>query len=175
MNDSVKQLPFHFESIAKLNAPAETIFSHLVDHQRLSAHMSQSSWMMAGAHMNIELDAAQGHALGSKIRLSGRVLGIPLVVEEAVTDYAPPLRKSWLTTDEPKLLVIGHYRMGFEIAPQGNVSQLRIFIDYALPEYFPERWLGRIFGSWYARWCTLKMVKDAEKFFEANNHSVTKG
>lgn len=165
MNEVVKNLPFHFESSAKLNAPAAAVFLHLDDHQRLSAHMSQSSWMMAGSRMKIELDAAQGRALGSKIRLSGRALGIPLAVEEAVADYTPPLRKSWITTVEPKLLVIGHYRMGFEITPQGNASQLRIFIDYALPESYPARWLGRVFGSWYARWCTLSMVSDAEKSF----------
>ncbi|MGC2048244.1 MAG: SRPBCC family protein [Gallionella sp.] len=165
MNESVKNLPFHFESSTMLKAPAGTVFSHLDDHRRLSEHMSQSSWMIAGAQMKIEMDAAQGHAVGSRIRLVGRVLGILLSVEEIVTDYAPPLRKSWLTTDEPKLLVIGRYRMGFEITPQGNASQLRIFIDYALPDSMPARWLGRMFGNWYARWCTLRMIGDAGKYF----------
>lgn len=163
MDESVKDLPFHFESCVKLNAPAETVFSHLDDHQRLSAHMRQSSWMMAGAHMRIDVDALQGHAAGSKICLSGRVLGIPLAVEKVVTDYAPPLRKSWITTDAPKLLVIGHYRMGFEVTPQGSSAQLRIFIDYALPESLPARWLGRMLCHLYARWCTLRMISDAEK------------
>lgn len=165
MNVAVKNLPFHFENRVKLNAPAAAVFLHLDDHQRLSAHMSQSSWMMAGSRMKIELDAAQGRAPGSIIRLRGRVLGIPLAVEEAVTDYTPPLRKYWITTDAPKLLVIGHYRMGFEITPQGNASQLRIIIDYALPESYPAKWLGRVFGKWYARWCTLSMAGDAEKHF----------
>lgn len=165
MNEIVKDLPFHFESCVLLNAPAEIVFSHLADHRRLSAHMSQPSWMMAGAQMRIDLDALQGHAIGSKISLSGRVLGIPLAVEEVVTAYNPPLRKFWETTGAPKLLVIGHYRMGYEIMPQGSSSQLRIFIDYALPELLPARWLGRMFGSWYARWCTLSMVSDAEKYF----------
>lgn len=165
MNDAVRALPFHFVSSIVLNATAEVVFSNLDDHQRLSAHMSQSSWMMAGAHMGIELDAAQGHALGSKMRMSGRVLGIPLVVEEIVTDYAPPLRKYWQTTDEPRLLVIGYYQMGFEITPQGSISQLRIFIDYALPKSMPERWLGKVFGGLYARWCVRHMVGDAEKYF----------
>lgn len=163
MNGIVKDLPFHFESSVILNAPAETVFSRLDDHQRLSAHMSQPSWMMVGARMRIELDASQGHTLGSRIRLGGHVLGIPLAVEEVVTHYSPPLRKLWETTGKPKLLVIGHYRMSFEITPQGNSSRLRIFIDYALPESLPARWLGRMFGSWYARWCTRRMVGDVEK------------
>lgn len=164
MDERFKDLPFHFESYAKLDVPAETVFSHLDDHQRLSAHMSQRSWMMAGGRMELVLDAAQGRALGSKIRLSGRVLGIPLEVEEVVTDYSPPLRKYWETTGTPKLLVIGHYRMGFEITPQGGSCQLRIFIDYVLPESIPGYWLGRMFGSMYARWCTKSMVSDVEKY-----------
>lgn len=165
MNDTSKDLPFHFESGVTLNVPAGMVFSHLDDHQRLSAHMSQPSWMMVGARMKIELDASQGHTLGSRIRLGGHVLGIPLAVEEIVTHYSPPLRKVWETTDTPNLLVIGHYRMGFEITPQGNSSELRIFIDYALPESLPARWLGRMLGGWYARWCTRRMVSDVEKHF----------
>lgn len=64
MNEIVKDLPFHFESSAALNAPAETVFLHLDDHQRLSAHVSQSSWMMAGGRMKLEMDDSQGHAMG---------------------------------------------------------------------------------------------------------------
>ena len=165
MNEAVKDLPFHFESCAILNAPAETVFLHLDDHKRLSAHMGQRSWMMAGARMEIGLDVLQGHAVGSKIHLNGRVLGIPLAVEEVIIEYRPPLLKLWKTTGTPKLLVIGHYRMGFEITPQGRVSQLRVFIDYALPESLLASWFGRMFGSLYARWCTQQMVGDAEKCF----------
>lgn len=115
--------------------------------------------------MRLEIDEAQGRATGSRIRLSGRVLGITLEVEEIVTDYLPPLHKRWETIGAPKLLVIGNYSMGFEIVPQGNSSRLRIFIDYALPESLPAHWLGRVFGGWYARWCTQRMVGDVEKYF----------
>lgn len=163
MDNETKNLPFHFESCAKLNATAETVFSLLDDHKRLSSHMSQSSWMMAGSSMSIELDALQGHAVGSHIRLSGRVLGIPLAVDEVVTVYSPPLRKHWETVGTPRLLVIDHYRMGFEITPQGSGSKLCIFIDYALPESALACLLGKLFSSLYARWCTRRMVSDAEK------------
>lgn len=121
--------------------------------------------MMAGSRMEIELDAFEGRAVGSRIRLSGRVLGLPLSVEEVVTDHTPPLRKVWETTGTPHLLVIGHYRMGYEITPQGDSLQLRVFIDYALPDSPPARWLGQIFGNFYARWCTRRMANDAAKHF----------
>ena len=157
--------PFHLESKREVHAPADAIFSYLDDHTRLAAHMSQSSWMMAGSRMGIELDEFAGRRVGSRIRLSGRVLGIPLSVEEAVTERHPPLRKIWQTTGVPRLLVIGHYRMGFEITPHDASSLLRVFIDYALPEAPFARWLGRVFGSSYARWCTESMAEDAAKHF----------
>ena len=72
-------LPFHCESIRDVPAPADLLFSYLDDHTQLAAHMSKSSWMMLGSRMAVEVDAAEGRAIGSHIRLSGRVLGIPIV------------------------------------------------------------------------------------------------
>jgi hypothetical protein len=88
-----------------------------------------------------------------------------LAVEEMVTERTPPHRKVWETLGSPKLIVIGHYRMGFELTPEGQTSRLRVFIDYALPERASARWLGRLFGRYYARWCTQQMVDDAIKYF----------
>ena len=117
--------------------------------------------------METELDAGRGQKVGSRIRLSGRVFGVELSVEEIVVEREPPRRKVWATTGVPRLLVIGQYRMGFELSPQGNGSMLRVFIEYALPERAPARWLGRLFGRYYARWCTQQMVDDAVEHFEA--------
>jgi hypothetical protein len=105
--------PFHFESKVEVNASADAVFLFLDDPKRLSAHMSKSSWMMAGSRMLIELDAAEGRSVGSTIRLSGGMLSISIGVEEAVTERTPPLRKVWETKGAPRLLVIGHYRMGY--------------------------------------------------------------
>ena len=116
--------------------------------------------------METELDEGRGQKVGSRIRLSGRVFGVALSVEEIVVERDPPHRKVWATTGAPKLLVIGHYRMGFELSPQGNGSMLRVFIEYALPARGLARWLGRLFGRYYARWCTQQMVDDAVKHFE---------
>ena len=164
-NDRSSALPFHFECNVLVNASAEAVFSRLDDPRLLSAHMSGSSWMMAGSRMALELDASQGRAVGASIRMGGRVLGIALSLEEIVTERNPPRRKVWETTGVPRLLVIGHYRMGFDLGPQGNSSLLRVFIDYALPEAGPSRWLGRMFGGYYARWCTERMAGDAEAHF----------
>ena len=155
----------HYEYKSDVPAPAEAVFAYADDQSRLSSHMSESSWKMGGGKMTIESDEARGQAVGSKIRLSGRVLGINLLVEEIVTERAAPLRKVWETIGQPKLLIIGHYRMGFEIAPRDRRSLFRVFIDYELPESGLARWLGILFGRFYARWCTKQMVNDAARHF----------
>jgi hypothetical protein len=154
-----------YECSALVRAPAERVFAHVDDHARLSSHMGKSSWMLGGGRMDLELDADRGKKVGSRIRLAGRVFGSELSVEEIVTERSPPLRKVWETTGSPKLLVVDSYRMGFEISPQKNDSMLRVFIEYSLPARAPARWLGRVFGGYYARWCARRMVDDAVHAF----------
>jgi hypothetical protein len=117
--------------------------------------------MMAGSRMSVETDAGRGRAVGSTIRLHGRVLGMRLELEEAITEREPPLRKIWETIAEPRLLVIGSYRMGFDITPEMDGCTLRVFLDYARPRSGLSRWLGTLFGGAYARWCTRRMVNEA--------------
>jgi hypothetical protein len=166
-------LPYsrHYESSALVHASAEELFDYVDDYARLSAHMNQSSWMMGGGRMKTEVDHGGGRDVGSRIRMSGRVFGLPLSLEEAVTERVPPRRKVWETIGRPKLLVIGNYRMGFEIEPEGAGSTLRVFIDYELPAAPPARWLGSLFSRYYAAWCTRRMVSDAVTRFAGSNHA----
>lgn len=122
--------------------------------------------------MEIVLDQERGQNVGSRVRVAGRVFGLKLSVDEVVTERNPPFRKVWETTGTPKLLVIGPYRMGFEIVPQESGSVLRVFIDYALPDRGLARWLGYLFGGSYTRWCTRRMVNDAAKHFSASPAST---
>ena len=161
----MSMLTRHHESSAFVPAPVEKVFGYVDDHRRLSSHMSKSSWMTGGGRMEIGLDDSRGQSVGARLRLSGRAFGVPLSLEEIVTEREPPRRKVWETTGAPKLLVIGAYRMGFELTPQGNGSVLRVYIDYALPEQAPQRWLGSLFAKSYARWCTGQMVRDAVEHF----------
>ena len=69
------------------------------------------------------------------------------------------------SAQEEALLVIGPYRMAFEITTKEDASLVSVFIDYALPESGLARWLGRMLGAWYARWCTRRMANDAVAHF----------
>jgi hypothetical protein len=161
-----RKLPHHTESTGLVAATADRVFAHLDDHTRLSAHMTRRSWMMAGSRMEIHLDAAGGRAVGSHIRLDGRVLGVRLEVEEVVTERESPRRKVWVTVGTPRLVAIGPYRMGFSLEPvhAGRVK-LTVFLDYGPPTQRLSRLLGWPFGHAYARWCTARMVADAQSVF----------
>lgn len=111
--------------------------------------------------MTIDLDDGRGQQIGSRIRLGGRLFGLDLHVETRVIERDPPVRKVWETVSEPRLLVIGRYRMGFEsIAAQGG-RQLKVFIEYDDPRSGMSRVLGKLLGAAYARWCVRRMVEDA--------------
>ena len=165
--------PIHHQSQVDIDIDAASLFALLDDHRRLTGHMEKPSLMMAGAVMHTETDALEGQAVGSVIRISGRVLGLGLAVEEVVTERAPPSHKTWETRGEPRLLVIGAYRMGFTISPSAGRTRLVVFIDYQLPPHGLANVLGRLlplalgivggtFGRAYAGWCTQRMTSDAQ-------------
>ncbi|THK39177.1 SRPBCC family protein [Ensifer sp. MPMI2T] len=149
------------QAFATARASAETIFDYLDDPTRLGSHMQKSSMMMLGGRMSYEFDEARGRAVGSLVRMEGKVLGLRLSVEEVIVERHPPRRKTWETLGQPNLLVVGGYRMGFEIAASGQFCRLRVFIDYDYPNSVAGRMLGALFGPIYARWCVNRMAKDA--------------
>ena len=156
--------PHHFDFAALVEASAEQLFAELDDQERLSAHMMKSSAMMGGSMMRFEFDERRGRAVGSRMRLFGKVLGFSLEVIEAVTEREPPRRKMWETIGEPRLLVIGAYRMGFAIEPGDRGCRLNVFIDYELPRGL-WRIAGTLFGGLYARWCARNMAEGAAEHF----------
>ena len=156
--------PHHFETRVFVAASPDKLFAALDDQERLSAHMMKSSAMMAGSTMQFEFDERRGRAIGSRMRLYGNVLGVPLEVIEVVSERQPPRRKVWETTGKPHLLVIGPYRMGFDIELEGGGSRLTVFIDYDDPDG-AWRVAGKLFGGMYARWCTRNMAGAAADSF----------
>ena len=155
----------HAEHVEIINGSVERVFDWLDDQTRLSKHMEQRSWRMGWGKMEIELDGQRGRAAGSHIVLHGRVLGIRLYLDEVVIQHERPHSKSWETVGAPRLLVIGPYRMGFELEPVGTAARLRVEIAYRLPERGISWLLGQLCGRWYAQWCVKKMAQDARESF----------
>lgn len=157
-------LPLRCEAAAFVPAPPTLVFERLDDHTRLGEHMGRPSAMMGGGSMTYEFDALRGQAVGSHIRMGGEAFGIRVFVDEVVTVRDPPRRKVWRTTGEPILIIMGAYEMGFEISEEGAGSNLRVWVDYALPV---RGWARRtpVLARLYGRWCVRRMVSDAIRHF----------
>ena len=155
------QFAFHEESSGFVAEKPDRVFAALDDHKRLAAHMSKPSWRMGWATMQIIVEPGRPQGVGSRIALRGRVFGVRLSVDEVVTRYEPPSLKEWQTTEPPRLLVIGHYRMAFRTSPERDGTLLTVTIDYNSPTSIVPRILAALFGRVYARWCTRQMVSDA--------------
>ena len=157
-----------YSNAAALKASAEDVFAFADDFTKFSSHMDTSSLMMMGSSMQTSLDEGRGQVVGSLVRMTGRMLGIDLALEEVVQVREPPRRKEWETVGHPRLLVIAGYRLGFDIAPAGEYANLRIFIGYNLPSSPGLRLLGYVFGPLYARWCVRQMVEGARNNFKGS-------
>ena len=164
------EFPHHFETMVDVPAAPPELFENVDDHERLAEHMTGSSMMMGGSKMSFSYDAGGGKAVGSRIRMTGSILGLSIELEEVIVERVPPFRKTWETIGEPRLLVIGGYRMGFEIAPQAEESRLKVFIDWREPPP-PWRWLGRLFGRAYAKWCAESMASGTATLFTSGRAS----
>ena len=85
----------HAESRGQVQGSAERVFEHLDNHARLAAHMNLRSWRTGWSRMGLSLDEQAGRALGSRIHLEGRVLGVHLSLDGLVIEHIPPVRKDW--------------------------------------------------------------------------------
>ncbi|MBD9638734.1 SRPBCC family protein [Ensifer sp. ENS07] len=153
------------EAVADIAASPETLFDYLDDQATLGSHMQEPSMIMLGGRMSYSFDNSAGRAVGSHISMRGSVLGLELTVDEVIVEHRPPVSKVWETLGGPELLVIGAYRMGFEIHRSGGGSLLRVFINYDDPATVAGRIIGPLLGPIYARWCVTRMARDATSRF----------
>lgn len=159
---------FSMSAEASVRAAPQEVFALLDDPRRLGRHMETPSAMMLGGSMHTRPDERGGREVGSVIRVEGSVLGLRLSIVERITERDPPRRKVWETIEEPRLVVFGRYRLGFDIAPEGAGSRVRIFVDYDLPRGLAGRLLGSVGARAYARWCVERMLAEAGAAAPAN-------
>lgn len=151
-----------------LAGSAQDIFAIADEPTLLTRHMSRPTLMMGGGSMQCEVDVLAGKAVGSVIRLTGNAFGIRIAAEEIIEDRSVPDRKVWATIGTPQLVVVRDYRMGFEVADTADGCQLRVWIDYALPQSGGSYWLGRLLGPTFARWCVENMLYEVQSQHEGS-------
>ncbi len=155
----------HYEESTLIHASAKEVFAYADDHANFSAHMNKSSWMMGGGSMETIVDEARGQKAGSHITMQGKVLGVNLFLDEVITIHKPPHQKEWQTVGNINLIVIDHYKLGFEIEVKENQSKLKVYIDYNIPKTFITKILGQLFGGIYAKWCVRQMISGVDNHF----------
>lgn len=156
----------HYEDAVTLNINPETVFAYADDHGNFSSHMNKSSWIMGGGKMETKVDEGKGQKVGSHIRINGTVFGVDLFLDEVIIEHEPPKRKAWETVGDINLLVIDHYKLGFEIEPENTNSRFRVYIDYNLPQSARTRILGYLLGGMYAKWCVNQMINGVKEHFK---------
>lgn len=160
----------HAQSEALAATSVTDLFDLLDDPQRLGGHMERRFWRTLGTRMGYRFDARGGRAVGSRMSLEGDLWGWRVGVEQQVVAHDPPHRKAWETLGEPRLIVVGHYRMGFEIHPATAGSVVRVWLDYCIPSWRP-RAIARALAAGYASWCVRQMTRDAVRLADAVNGS----
>jgi hypothetical protein len=155
---AIKTYDRHAEDTVMVAGSVDAVFAVVDDPLKISTHMGRRTWMMAGSTMSTEVDELGGHAVGSRIRMTGRVIGIPVGLDQAITVREPPYTKQWATQGAPKLIVIGPYAIAVELEPHGQAASMRVALEYDLPAN--NRWIGHLFGRAYANWCIRQIVHD---------------
>lgn len=156
----------YYEETIHVDATPAEVFSYVDDFRNFSAHMNKSSVMMAGSKMKTILDRGMGQKVGSHVKMKGKVLGVPIYLDEVITERTESRKKVWETVGTPRLLVIGKYILGFEITPDSQGSKLKVFIHYAMPTGLAKI-LGLIVGNFYAKWCATQMTRGVTDHFQS--------
>ena len=149
-----------------LDASADEVFAFADDFTRLSSHMGQSSAMMMGSSMQTSFDESRGQAVGSHVRMTGKMLGIELFLDEVVREREPPRHKAWETVGTPRLLIIGGYRLGLISPRSANARSCR---SSSVTTCRPSRHsaCSAASSAVYAKWCVRQMVDGAAASFPA--------
>lgn len=162
MNKETKPCEEHYEDSIFIPAPAQDVFNYVDDHSKYYSHVMKFS-RMVGGRMDLQVDEGHGQSVGSPIRLSGKVLGKSLSLEEVITRREPPRTKTWKTVGTPKFLIVGQYQYNVQIEPQGNGSVLRVSFSSDPPK--ESGWLRRLFSKVYTKLCAREMIEVTRGYF----------
>lgn len=146
----------HFIESTIIQAPPEEVFKYIDDHEKYYSHVMSFSKILGG-NMNLEMDEQRGQAVGSRIRLAGKVFGKSLELEEVITKRQPPNTKVWETIGTPQFLIVGQYMYSVQIEPHNEGSTLTITFDSNPP--LGSSLIRRLFSDFYSKQCAREMVK----------------
>lgn len=156
--------PNRVERLVRVAAHPRFVFERLDDHRILAAHMERRSWRMGFGRVRLTVRESEPPGR-TTLSWRGSAFGLPIAVEEVVTERRSPQYKRWETVGPQRMWVLDAYRMGFWLAPHDSGCTVRLEIEYRLPDKGVERVLGRWLGHAYARSCLDRMIGDLRSAF----------
>lgn len=153
------------KSIIIHSTPAK-VFQQMDDFSKTGMHMSESSMMMMGSKLKLEQLSTNPTGVGASYRWHGKMMGMDIDFNEAVTKWQPPLLKQWETIGAAKIIIISWYRMWFEISLNANDTVAKISISYVPPKEWHYKILSFLFANWYCNWCLNNMLNDTKRNLE---------
>lgn len=155
----------HYKESVFIPASAGDVFNYIDDHSNYYSHVIKFAKLLGG-RMQLHFDESHGKSVGSHIRLSGKVFGKSLSLEEVVTKREPPHIKTWETVGAPDFLVVGKYQYNVGIEPQDKGCVLSVSFNFSPPE--KSGLVRRSLSNFYARICAREMVTVTHGYFPPN-------
>ena len=158
-----------FQKQIVISSTPEKVFSQMDDFSKTGMHMSQSSTMMMGSKLKLEMLSANPTGIGAKYRWYGKMLGMTIDINETVTKWQPPVFKEWETVGDAKIIIMSWYRMWFEIIPTEKGTIAKLSISYLPPRQWFYKILSFFFAKWYCNWCLNNMLNDSKLNLEKDS------
>ena len=155
-----------FQKEINIYSTPEKIFQQMDDFSKTGMHMIESSMMMMGSKLKLELLSPRSFGVGAKYRWYGKMLGMKMDFSETVTKWQPPSLKEWETVGEAKMIIMSWYRMWFEITPFDSGTITKLYISFLPPKEWSYKILSFFFAKWYCNWCLTNMLNDTKKHFQ---------
>jgi hypothetical protein len=147
-------------------AESEKVFSFMDDYSKTGMHMTESSTMMMGSKLQLEQLSPNATGIGATYRWFGKMMGMTIDFTQTVSKWVQGVEKEWKTNGDVKIIIMGWYRMFWNLKPVEGGTLATIGIDYSAPREWYFKVLSFLFGGMYSRWCLNSMLRDTKKAFE---------
>ena len=120
--------------------------------------MSENSMMMMGSKLTLEHLSGPERGVGAIFRWLGKIMGMEIDITERITTWIENREKVWETIGQPKIILLGWYRMILKTSAvkEGTLTSLQI--DFTPPSGFFYKILYFLFSGWYCNWCLNNML-----------------
>lgn len=147
----------------------EKAFAYMDNIGNTGMHMTKSSMPMMGSKLELKQLSENATGLNSKFRWFGKMMGFTMDFTVVVTKWIKDKEKVWETIGEPKMIILGWYKMHLVLSPEGKNTKAELSLAYTKPTGLFFKFIAFFLAPFYANWCLNNMLQDSKKFLEATS------